>query len=207
MISLLTVLFVRRVDIPPGAESKLLSLTVAEADGAVTFTPLLNVPTIQAKDAKFLTAFHQARPTLHLSIAHRRNVMLGQKNGGQSTLLRINRDGQNFTISQGYAGLNGDDLFPTEGKLATRNPSCQIQFNVYDKNYLAFANKEGDKSSPEKDEFSFVYKFNPHNGLFELNQRLLTFGARDVASVHIPDPNNPLNDKFFLVFANHDEKW
>ena len=195
----------RRVDIPKGAESKLLTLTVAD-NGVVTFdTNVINIPTIQARDVKFFKAFYQATPTLHLSYAHRGNVMLGQKNGGQSTLLRINRDGRTFSISQGYAGLTGrkgDELVPTEGPLATRKPVSQIQFNVHDKNYLVFANKEGDKSSPEKDEFSFVYKFNPHTGLFELSQKLLTFGARDVASVHIPDPKNPLNDKFYLVFAN-----
>ena len=118
----------RRVDIPKGAESKLLTLTVAD-NGVVTFdTNVINIPTIQARDVKFFKAFYQASPTLHLSYAHRGNVMLGQKNGGQSTLLRINRDSRTFSIFQGYAGLTGhkgEELVSTEGPLATRKPSSE----------------------------------------------------------------------------------
>ena len=99
----------------------------------------------------------------------------------------------------------------TDGSLATRNPKRVLQFNIYNRNYLIFANQGGDKFSISGDTFSYLYKWDLHTSQFKLFQKLYTNAAVDVALVHVPesspsDPNpNPLNSQWFLIFANSAE--
>eukprot|EP00092_Neocalanus_flemingeri_P035205 GFUD01038309.1.p1 GENE.GFUD01038309.1~~GFUD01038309.1.p1 ORF type:complete len:2685 (-),score=552.78 GFUD01038309.1:99-8153(-) len=192
------------VEMPANGRSRIYSFSLT--GDSCTATLIKTLPTIEAVDAQFWTEDDE----LYLAIAHRGNYTTLSENT-ESVLLRHKYLlEEKFEIIQGYRGIDipGNQIM-TDMSFVTHNPKSVIQFNINSRSFIVFANQGAQTGvvNPNyvDDTYSYIYRFDVHNSLYELFAQVPTFFAVDVAFLQILDPTNPKNTQSFLVFANKED--